>query len=315
LILTVTLNPSIDHTVYVRRLVVGDTNRVSRIETDAGGKGVNLARIVARLGGRALASGFLGGSSGEYVQAVLRRQRVDCDFVWITRPTRTNFNIECSSGGPPTTLNARGPAIGPRPWNALLAKYEALLPTASWVAVGGSVPPRLDPSALAEFVARARALDKNVALDADGEPLRLGLAAGPTFVKPNAAEAGRLVGAPIRSVADAIAAGPAIRRFVGGPASEAAIVVVSLGAAGAVWMSAEGTWVGHAPKVEVRSTIGSGDSLVGAALWALERGAGHAEALRWGIAAGAATATTNGADIAARDTIRRLYANVRVEAA
>jgi 1-phosphofructokinase family hexose kinase len=314
-ILSVTLNPSVDHTVYVRRLVPGDTNRISRLETDAGGKGINLARIVARLGGRAVATGFLGGSTGEFVQAVLRRQRVECDFVAIKGATRTNFNVESTAGGPPTTLNARGPAIGSGSWHALLSKVESLAPRVSWVAVGGSIPPRLEHSALAELVSLARSLHRNVALDADDEPLRLALAAGPTFVKPNAAEAGRLVGTPVRTIGDAIAAAATIRRMVGHEARRESIVVVSLGAVGAVWESAEGVWIGRPPKVKARSTIGSGDSLVGAALWALEQGASHAEALRWGVAAGAATATTNGSDIGSRDTIRRLYKGCQIEPA
>lgn len=315
MILSVTLNPSVDHTVYLRRLVPGDTNRISRLETDAGGKGINLARIVARLGGRAVATGFLGGSTGEFVQAVLRRQRVACDFVAITGATRTNFNIECTSGGPPTTLNARGPAIGPRQWQALLSQVESLAPHASWVAVGGSIPPRLEHSALAALVHLARSLHRNVALDADDEPLRLALAAGPTLVKPNAAEAGRLVGVPVRTIDDAIAAATKIRRMIGREERMSSIVVVSLGAVGAVWVSSHGAWIGRPPKVKAKSTIGSGDSLVGATLWALEQGTSHAEALRWGVAAGAATATTNGADIGSRETIRRLYKGCQIEPA
>ena len=151
-----------------------------------------------------------------------------------------------------------------------------------------------------------------VVVDADGEPMRLALEAHPCLCKPNAKEASRLLGRPVVSLEDAISAAREIREMQGGAK---AMTIVSMGADGAVLASAEGVLVGIAPKVETRSTIGSGDSLLGAFLWALEDGRPLEEAFRWGLAAGAATATTNGAEIARRGMVESLFPQAIVRGA
>src|SRR5687767_14387149 len=105
MILTVTLNPSVDRAVFVDRLKVNDTNRVVRTETDAGGKGVNLSRVLRELGGETVATGFLGGGTGAYICKVLDLQDVPHCFVEVSGETRTNFSVEDAEQNPPTTFN------------------------------------------------------------------------------------------------------------------------------------------------------------------------------------------------------------------
>lgn len=305
--MTVTLNPSVDQALFVDRLRVGDTNRVRRTETDAGGKGVNLSRMAAELGASTLATGFLGGGPGALVREVLRRQGVEHDFVDVDGDTRVNFSVEEETGAPPTTFNQAGPPIEAADWDRLLAVVERLVDRARWVALGGSLPPGAPEDAFATLGAIVRRASRRLALDADGEPMRLGLKAGPDFVKPNDREAARLLGRPVATDAEAVEAARELHaRGIG-------YALISRGAQGAVLACAEGVWLGRSPQVEAKSTIGSGDSFVAGFLCAIERGEGPEGALRLALAAGAATATTDGSEIGRRPSVERLLPFAQVE--
>ena len=305
MIVSVTLNPCVDRVVFVPGLKVGDTNRVDRVETDAGGKGVNLSRVVAELGGKTIATGFLGGGNGAHIRHVLRAQGVHNSFVEIAGTTRVNTSIEAGDG-PPTTLNEAGPQISDEEWHRLLAHCETLFHRADWVALGGSLPPGVPVDAFRALGELARREGCRVLLDADGEAMRLGLQMRPDLIKPNLREAERLLGKTLPDRAAAVSAARELR-------SMAENVIVSMGKDGAALATADGVWLGSSPQVEPRSTIGSGDSLLGALLWALEDGCDWPEALRWGLAAGAATATTDGSEIARGPVVRLLYNEASVE--
>ena len=307
MILSVTLNPCVDHALFVNRLKLGDTNRVTLTETDAGGKGVNLSRVVSELGGRTVATGFLGGGPGAYIRNVLDAQGVLHDFVETVGDTRMNFSVEDDSGAPPTTFNEPGPQISTNEWEDLLKHVGRYAGSAWWVALGGSLPPCVPTDAFAQLCRIAHEAGSKVLLDADGEPLRLGMEAGPDFVKPNAKEAGRLLGRTIDTLDQAREA--ALELHKDGPG----IVVISRGAAGAVLVQDNRVFCGISPTVEVKSTVGSGDSLLGGMLWAMSESRSPAESLCWGLAAGAATAATDGSEIARRPVVLRLLPEAKVE--
>lgn len=308
MILTITLNPAVDHALFVDGLKVGDTNRVFRDEIDAGGKGINLSRIAVELGAMSLATGFLGGGTGAFIRKVMARQGVLQDFVDVHGETRTNFSVEDVQGGPPTTFNERGPVIRPEEWEALLAKARHYASRAQWVALGGSLAQGLPPDAYRVLGDLAHAEGAKVVLDADGPPLIEGLKAKPDLIKPNAREAERLLGdgRTVETFDDAVRAATDL-------VENGRTVIVSIGAAGAALCCASGVYRGSSPRVEAKSTIGSGDSMIGGFLAALARGADPAEAFAWGLAAGAATATTDGSEIGRREVFERLLPSARVE--
>lgn len=302
MILTITLNPSVDRTIFVDKLLPNDTNRVRKTETDAGGKGINVARVAAELGSEVLATGFLGGKPGLFVKHVLDQERVPYDFVEVEDETRMNVIVEADDG-PPTTFNERGPEVAPAHWEALVDKSRIAEGKAAFVVMGGSIPPGLHDDAFAIFPIST--MNRRV-VDADGEALKRSLAAKPFMVKPNRDEAERLLGAKIGSTAEAIGAARRIR----GQGVEVAII--SMGADGAVMSCGEGDFYAAAPTVEVVSTVGSGDSLIGGFLHALEQDFSYEEAFRWGIAAGAATATTTASEICKRPEVEALVPKVDV---
>lgn len=306
MILSVTLNPCVDHALFVASLKVCDTNRVVRTETDAGGKGVNLSRVVAELGGKTVATGFLGGGPGAFVRKVLDAQGVLHDFVEIAGDTRMNFSVEDESQAPPTTFNEPGPEISVREWEDLLQRVSRYAASAWWVAFGGSLPPCVPRDAFSQLCGVVHQAGSKVLLDADGDALQLGMLACPDFIKPNAKEASRLLGRPIDTLEQAMDAALELRGR--GPS----IVVVSRGADGAVMACEDRVWAGTSPTVHARSTIGSGDSLLGGMLWAMTESKCMEEAFAWGLAAGAATATTNGSEIARRSVVKKLLPLVEV---
>lgn len=306
MILTITLNPSVDRALFVDRLNLGDTNRVRRTETDAGGKGVNLTRVAVELGVMSVATGFIGGASGAYIRRVLDRIHVHHDFIDIAGETRINVSIEDGSG-PPTTLNEPGPEIPPDRWETLLDHVRRCATMASWVVLGGSLPPGVPVDGFRTLGRIAKAAGAHLALDADGEAMRLGLEAEPHLVKPNHHEAARLLGYPVDTLNTAVRASRELFQR-GVP-----YALISRGADGAVITTREGTLRGVSPEVEVRSTIGSGDSMIAGFLAGLHRGWSHSECLRLGLAAGAATATTDGSAIGNREKIDALLSHALVE--
>jgi 1-phosphofructokinase family hexose kinase len=311
MILSVTLNPCIDQTLFVDGLKVHDTNRVVRAETDAGGKGINLSRVAVELGAESLATGFLGGGPGAYIRKVLDIQGVQHDFVEIEGNTRINFSVEDGGGEAPTTFNSKGPTVSAKEWDRLFALVTKHTQTADWVALGGSLPKGVPVEAYFEIGEVVKQAGRRLVLDADGEAMRRGLDAKPHFIKPNRKEAGRLLGRSVESVDDALFAAEELRQYL----EPDGICVLSLGQDGAVLTSASGTLIGKPIEVESVSTIASGDSLVGAMLAAFERGSSLEDSFRLGLAAGAATAMTDGAEIARRPVVESLLTRAVVESA
>lgn len=311
MLVSVTLNPCVDHALFVEKFAVGDTNRVMRVEKDAGGKGVNVSRVYAELGGDTAATGFLGGPTAGTIRHVLELEGVEDAFVEIAGETRTNFSIEDNSGTPPTTLNSKGPDILPTEWEKLLVDCKELARGARWAALGGSLPPGVPDDAFKILGELFHEAGVRVILDADGFAQKHGMLASPDFIKPNAAEASRLLGVPIESDLEAVEAVLNLHQRIGGGTK---IAVISRGSSGAVMATEGGVWVGRSPKVPTTSTIGSGDSMIAGILWGIDTGKPSEVALRWGLAAGAATAMTDGSGIARLPMIEDLYDEAIVEA-
>lgn len=306
MIVTATLNPSVDRLIYVRRLIAHDTNRILKVEEDAGGKGVNVARVLHRLGVSVVATGFLGGRPGRYVHHELTLEDVPSDFVWVKGDTRTNFAIQEEDGSPPTCLNERGPTISPEELEEFVRKIRQLAGQARFVTVGGSVPPGVPADIYAALAQTVHECGARLVLDADGEPLVKGLEGKPFLIKPNETETERLLGRAIDTLEDAVGAAVELHQ------QGIEIVIVSIGAKGAAVACAQGCWIAVPPRVQAVSTIGSGDSMIAGFLSALEQGGTVDEALRWGTAGGAATAMTDGSDIGTAEQIRALVPQVEV---
>lgn len=308
MILTLTLNPAVDQTVTADELVIGDVNRVRDAHLDPAGKGINVSRMAHRLGWPTVAFGLLGGELGSIVRQALDAEGVQHHFVRTNGQTRLNVTVVDAVGGGATSLYATGQRVTDGQLATLDGLLRFWLPASRVLVLAGSLPPGAPENAYAVYVHAAREAGAQVILDADGEPLRRGVAAVPDLIKPNVAEAERLLG---RSLPDVEAVVRGAREL-----SERGIgvVVISMGGDGAVCVNAGRAWRVVPPQVERRSTVGSGDSLVAGLAVAMARGDDLVEGLRLGTAAGAATAMSPGTALGQADAIARLVPQIRFEA-
>lgn len=310
MVLTVTLNPSVDRALFIEELRVGDTNRVIRTETDAGGKGVNLSRVLCEMGGDTVATGFIGGGAGAYICRVLDQQKLDHCFIEVDGETRTNISVEDANRGLPTTFNERGPQITDSDLDRLFGRVKEFLPRIQWLAMGGSLPPGAPDDVFRRLVEVAHEAGVRTLVDADGEAMKLAMEAKPSFVKPNEKEAARLLNRDITGRNESLRAAQELYELNG--ASEN-VAVVSRGPGGAALACELGVFDGITPNVEMRSTVGCGDSMLGGMLWAMQKGEPLTTAFQWGLAAGAATAFTDGTEIARRAVVEQLFPQARIE--
>ncbi|MFF9626331.1 1-phosphofructokinase family hexose kinase [Streptomyces griseosporeus] len=302
MILTVTLNTALDITYHVRSLRPHASHRVSEVLERPGGKGVNVARVLAALGHEVTVTGFAGGATGRVVQELLTATPGVVDaLVPVAGATRRTIAVVDEESGDTTQLNEPGPAITPVEWNAFQDRYEALLASASAVALCGSLPPGLPVGAYAGLVRTARAAGVPVLLDTSGEPLRRAVAARPDLIKPNADELAELTGShePLRATQDARRRG-------------ARAVVASLGAEGLLAVTPEGRWRAT-PPVRLRGNpTGAGDSAVAGLLSAQADHLPWPDRLARAVALSAATVTSPTAGEFDRRTYEKLLDQVAV---
>jgi 1-phosphofructokinase len=289
---TVTLNPAVDRTVTIPRFAVDAVNRVAAARSDAGGKGINVSKALRALGGRSIAYGFLGGNAGRFIAAFLDAQGIERRFAEIDGETRTNLKVVDPELGTHTDINEAGPPVGAADLDRLEAALFADLRAGDLLVLSGSVG-SAPASVYSDWIRRARKLGALTLLDADGAALSAAAAAKPTAMKPNVDELGRLVGKALTrgGSADVAASAQAARSLLGGGTE---LVVVSLGAEGALFVSPRETIRAHGIAVDVQSTVGAGDSLVAALALGMERGDRVEALVRPAVAAGTAAAATAG---------------------
>ena len=194
MIITVTLNPAVDHTLDLHHLTLGATIRVQNSRIDPGGKGINVSRVLQELGRESMASGLAPGSLGRFVEHSLLERGILCDFVHTRGQTRTNLTIVDESIHETTLLSYRGPEIDPRHMTTLETKLRRYLSSGDWLVVAGSIPPPIKPEAYERLIALGREAGVSTVLDADAEALAAGLRGKPDLVKTNHHEAERLLG-------------------------------------------------------------------------------------------------------------------------
>jgi tagatose 6-phosphate kinase len=254
-ILTVTLNAALDVTYAVDALVPHRTHRVRDVAEHAGGKGVNVARLLHVLGEPVLATGLVGGHTGERIVDLLAAEGVPAAFGEIAATSRRTVVV--NSDGEATGFWEPGPLVDNAEWLAFTDRFERLLADADVVVLSGSLPRGVPATAYAELVTAARQAGVPVVLDADGEPLWHGLAAGPSVVKPNSDELASVVGNRPSGLAEAASAAARLRE------AGAEVVVASLGSDGLVAVTGEGVWHAAVPPQSGNPT-GAGDAVAAA---------------------------------------------------
>jgi 1-phosphofructokinase len=279
MIITVTLNPSLDRTIEVDRLVRGTMIRTTSARLDPGGKGVNVSRALLANGVASVAVVPAGGADGEQIVRLLEADGIPLRAVPVSGRTRSNVTI-AEPDGVVTKLNEPGEPLSAQELGTVADAVLAESESASWVVTCGSLPPGVPDGIYAQMCEFFTAAGVKVAVDASGPALMAAVKASPVLIKPNREELAEAIGRPVASIGDAIEAAQELRGLGAGS------VLASLGADGAVLVEDDGVVLGEAPVAGARSTVGAGDALLAGFLAAGARGGeALAEGLAWGAAA------------------------------
>ena len=306
--LTITCNPAIDTTYLIDRLEPGAINRVERVLPAAGGKGNNVARVLARLGHRPVATGFMGGYTGRFIEEGLRAAGVEPSFVAIDGDSRICLTVVEQETGRTTEIREPGSAVADADVDRLLTHVADLAAETDIAVISGSLPPGAPADLYARLIGVLKAAGVVVALDSSGEPLRLGATASPDLIKPNREELFDLLPA---------AAGTSLTdlahpRLIGLLVPDDGTVLWSQGADGAVLLRRSQSFRAAPPRVQTVNTVGAGDALLAGFLHARVLGLTDRDALAFAVASGTASALAESVGAVEPDAIDHLFRRIFV---
>jgi 1-phosphofructokinase family hexose kinase len=303
LILTLTLNPAIDHNVSADRLVFDDRAYILEMNDMPGGRGIHASMVIHAFGGKTEAIATAGGQNGERLKMFLADRGFGAHLVPIANQIRTNLTIT-DKHGLTVKLNEFGPELSAQEVAEVEKTVQRHLGKAKWLMLCGSLPPGAPPDFYARLVEIARTRKVKTLVDADGEALLHAIEARPTVATPNQQEAERLLSRALLARSHYIEATERIQ------AMGVEQVVLSLGSRGAMGMVDGNIFEAVPPRLDAVCPIGAGDALAAAFVWALSRGKTFPDALRWGVAAGSASAMLPGVTFANLDQTRGMYKRV-----
>ena len=284
MIYTLTLNPSVDYIIELQEIDLGALNRIEKTSKFAGGKGINVSKVLKRMGVTSKALGYIGGFTGNYIEKQLQSENIETDFVTVEQDTRINVKMKTDEE---TELNASGPDISVEKFQELKDKI-AKLTSEDLLVLAGSVPSTLPKTTYEELVKICKANNVSFVVDAEGDLLKAVLPYNPFLIKPNHHELGELFGTTITTPEEAIPYGKKLLEM------GAQNVIVSLAGDGAVLINPHDVLVSTVPKGEVKNSVGAGDSMVAGFLAKYQETQDIKEAFRYSIASGSATAFSIG---------------------
>lgn len=284
MILTVTLNAAIDRTVAVPSFQVGRRHRAVESSSQAGGKGINVARAISRLGRPVIATGLVGGSNGDRVVEQLQEESVLNDFTRIAASTRTNLAVTDPTTGLQTEINERGPSVSEAELETFFERFDYLTSGARICVLAGSLPPDVDVDAYARMIRELKRRSVLVVLDSYGEPMIAGLRAGPSVITPNQREAEELVGHEFESREEML---DGLTELTGLGAEEAIITLPHGCLASVITENRRTFYEVETEPLDPISRVGSGDAFVAGYVSARFENASPSECLAYGVACGA----------------------------
>ena len=307
MIRTVTLNPAIDKTIQVPNFTLDAVNRVTELRADAGGKGINVSKVVKELGGQSVAYAILAGDAGRTIKSMVEAMGIEVKAVEVEGETRTNTKIVDQALHTNTDVNEPGPATTEADFKALLDILVADIEEGDTVILAGSIPAGAAIDTYATWIKACKEAGAKIFLDADGKALDYGISAGPTMIKPNDIELSGMVGRELDTLQKIDEAAREIMdRGV-------EWVTVSMGGEGALFVTPEKTYKASSPKVKVGSTVGAGDSVVAAIAYAQDNDLDIIETIKLAVATGAANVSMEGTQAAPRTLVDSLIDQVGIE--
>jgi len=303
----VTLNPALDKTIEIDEFRIGNVNRIAATRVDVGGKGINVSKVIKELQHESLALGFLGGSSGNQIKEYLNNSNINNDFLSVKGETRTNIKIIDKINNTHTDINENGPSVTLEDINNIKDKIIKHCRSESLVILSGSVPSGASSSIYGEIIKAIKNKGGKVILDADGDMLMQGIKAGPYIVKPNIDELEKAFGISIDNEAKIIETSKKILEY------GVKYVVISQGSEGSIFISRDKIAKVAGLKVEVKSTVGAGDSMVAALAIATENNYSFEETMKLACATSAANVMTEGTQTGRLIDIEELKKQVTIK--
>ncbi|MDZ5473761.1 1-phosphofructokinase [Bacillus sp. 31A1R] len=300
MIYTLTLNPSVDYIVELDKIALGELNRTKKEAKFPGGKGINVSRVLNRLGEKSKALGFIGGFTGDYIHHYLQQEMIETDFVRVNDDTRINVKLKADAE---TEINANGPSISEYDFTSLKDKVGKLGHD-DLLVLAGSIPSTMPDSTYEEIVQICSKNGAKFVVDAEGELLKNALPYKPFLIKPNHHELGEMFNTTFENCEDVIPYG---KKLVDMGAEN---VIISLASKGAIFVNKEMTLISSVPEGEVKSSVGAGDSMVAGFLATYEKNKDIEEAFRYSVATGSATAFSIG--LCDRKTVETLLPQVKL---
>ncbi|MFC4402616.1 1-phosphofructokinase [Gracilibacillus xinjiangensis] len=282
MIYTVTLNPAVDYVIQLDNFEQGTINRSKFDYKEAGGKGINVSRVLNRLGATSTALGFIGGFTGKFITDYLSEVNIAHDFVSLEEDTR--INVKLKSGDEESEVNGTSPEISEKAYNHLLEKLQGLS-HGDVVVLAGSLPTSLPQDTYKSLVTMLNKRGVSTILDTSGKALGEAIQAGPTFIKPNNFELAELFSEEVKSDDDIIRLAKRLHEE-----NNIDHVLVSLAKEGAIYVGATGVYKLNAPKGKAIHSVGAGDSSVAGFIYKLQETSNAEDAAKFAVASGSATA-------------------------
>jgi len=301
-IVTITPNPAIDICTTVAEIAPVRKLRCTAARRDPGGGGINVARVIRRLGTEASAIYPAGGATGNLLQRLVERERVRSIAIAVAEETREDFTVLDRKSGDQFRFVLPGSELAESEWKSCITPLEEMAPLPRFVVASGSLPPGVPADFYARVADVVRQRGSKIVLDTAGVALSKALEGGVYLLKPNLRELQELTATVLERLDERVAA---CRRLVDAGSSQ--IVVLTMGEEGALLVTREGAYTGHAPELSVVSAVGAGDSFVGGMVWKLMGSGSVVEAFRCGVAAGSAAVLNPGTELAHAEDILRLY--------
>jgi 6-phosphofructokinase 2 len=306
-VVTLTPNPAIDISTAVDKVLPIRKLRCTAARRDPGGGGINVARVVRRFGAEVAAIYPAGGSTGKLLQQLVEREGVRSIAIRVAEETREDFTVLEESSGKQYRFVLPGAELSQTDWKACLSRLEKMEPMPAYVVGSGSLPPGVPDIFYAHMAQIVKGRGSKAVADTSGRALAEVLEKGVYLVKPNLRELQELTSTTLHDRGSQV---NACRELIEKGSAE--IVVLTLGADGAILVTSEVAYAANISDVEVVSAVGAGDSFVGGMVWNLAGGGDVVEAFRYGIAAGSAAVLNPGTELCYADDVTRLHDSVEL---
>lgn len=306
MITTVTLNVAVDKAYVIGDFNQGEVMRVQKCTNTPGGKGLNVAKVAKLCGEDVLATGFVGGHAGAYVEEMLAKQNVPCDFVHTENETRSCINV-LAADGTSTEFLEPGAEVSESEVKKFMDKFAEIVSKSDVITISGSVPKGVETDIYQKMIEEAKNQNTPVLLDTSGKLLEEGIKSKPTMIKPNSDEIQALLGISINNREQLIESGKKLQQ------SGIKYVVISLGAEGALVITDEHVYHGKPAKIKPVNTVGCGDSMLASFAVGIKRGYSVEEMLKYAVSVSSANALTMATGYFEEEDRKKLYEEVVID--